>query len=742
MIEKLLHPKSHWICEKRVRTKNYKTIEEIALQYLTDQLTRARKFFELGQDIPAGLYLDRMIDYYNKTYSKDESHICYALNELPANLKVWGIPCDFEDIKRDDIEGLDPEYVAEKMRNIDRLMASAHAIYGRIYEDRIQVKDADSAQEISEKKDIAFKKALDTFEKLWYILKNRTSDEYNDYGITLYQMKRPEEALQILQEAKDHNIASSDTFKYLGIIYNTLGNYIKAEFNLNEYLKIFPNDTQISRILADVIAAQGRTIYAAEKYRDIADIMVREGKFEASIKMIELALEQVFKSDSEGQRSSIAISLREQKVQILLKLGRYHEALATIDEVLKDEENSALALTYKGITLYSINLYNDALESLDQALELEETDSLALAIKGASLMAIHRYEEAQIILANALEGNEENIIALWGMAQFLFNEGRYEDALTYLDKASVLEPNNINIIRSRGYCLLSLGRINEALESINKGLELDDDNAWLLADKTLALLSRGDYTNAEKELKSAFRSDPKNPWALKLKGQLLCDIAEYSAAIEALDQIIETDPFDYQCLFLKAWALEQQSKENASSSLRLYKMAIELNPMDIRSHMGLANTLRLTGDFDSASKEFLWIIDVLNKEPYLEGERLSLLGWCYCCMGEYHKGIRLYLEALDIIPDSISIRFDLALALLYSGKKEYALRDYLRGLDLADHEHILRIRGLLAVALNNLVNAMDIKPEVRSNEAQKAKDLLSSALEKAKLPKGLCWISQ
>ncbi len=111
------------------------------------------------------------------------------------------------------------------------------------------------------------------------------------------------------------------------------------------------------------------------------------------------------------------------------------------------------------------------------------------------------------------------------------------------------------------------------------------------------------------------------------------------------------------------------------------------------------------------------------------------MGWCHYRLGEYDEAMRLFIDAVSLNVDVISTQFYLALTLMCSGWRwrPLAVREYRRGLDLADRKHILKRRGLLYAALRDLKDAVKALPELqRVNEFQEGRKLLEEALEKAK----------
>jgi tetratricopeptide (TPR) repeat protein len=291
---------------------------------------------------------------------------------------------------------------------------------------------------------------------------------------------------------------------------------------------------------------------------------------------------------------------------------------------------------------------------------------------------------------------------------------------------------------AKGRVLTDLGRLEEALTAFEQALDLDPEDPWTLVDKSLALRLQDDYTGALKSLDEALALDPNNAWALTIKGEILSDIAEFQAALEVLDRAIRIDPRDALTLRKKGWALENLGPERAREAQQAYQAALDQkpgDPDDLWTRKGFANALRLRGKAEAAAVEYRWVVDEAKRRGTMDASIMSLIGWCHYCLGNYDEAIRLFIEAISLDSDIISAQFDVALSLMCSGRYELGLREYQRGLDLTDRKHVLRRRGLLYVALDDLREAITAQPDLKKvKEVREALKLLRMAFDKVKAP--------
>lgn len=129
----------------------------------------------------------------------------------------------------------------------------------------------------------------------------------------------------------------------------------------------------------------------------------------------------------------------------MMKLGRWPEALAAYDEVLKLEPAHVPSLNNRGIVLQQLGRTAEALASFEQALALDPASILALNNRGDALQMLDRPGEA----------------------------------LECFEAALAIRPEFVEANDNRGLLLSRLGRTQEAAEGLRRALELAPDSARL-----------------------------------------------------------------------------------------------------------------------------------------------------------------------------------------------------------------------------------------------------------------------
>jgi len=95
----------------------------------------------------------------------------------------------------------------------------------------------------------------------------------------------------------------------------------------------------------------------------------------------------------------------EQIARALERLGRYDEALPSLDRTIELKPDNANAWNNKGVTLERLGRYNEALLCFDRTIELKPDNANAWNNKGVTLTRLNMVKEAESCFAKANEIN-------------------------------------------------------------------------------------------------------------------------------------------------------------------------------------------------------------------------------------------------------------------------------------------------------------------------------------------------
>jgi tetratricopeptide (TPR) repeat protein len=127
-------------------------------------------------------------------------------------------------------------------------------------------------------------------------------------------------------------------------------------------------------------------------------------------------------------------------------------------------------LSGKGLALRSLGRYEEALTSLDRAIELDPHSAWALTSRGETYRLTRRYEEALADLNHAIELSDDWAFLNRGATYLL--TGRYEEALADLNRAVELYPEGAWRFYSRALAYLVLGQRDDAATDLKTAIQL------------------------------------------------------------------------------------------------------------------------------------------------------------------------------------------------------------------------------------------------------------------------------
>jgi tetratricopeptide (TPR) repeat protein len=248
--------------------------------------------------------------------------------------------------------------------------------------------------------------------------------------------------------------------------------------------------------------------------------------------------------------------------------GRLKEALATANEALIRNPQSADSLSNKGAILAATDEREEALAFYDQALAVRPEYEKALTNKAATLIRLNRPEDAFTCCDRALSLNSANIEALINKAAALALLKREDEALGCLEEVLRLKPDVREAWDNRGLILLA-----KSLHAVSKASSPAPHvfrHLPVALDSFLAACNvDAGFTKARRNLRAAFE-----------------------AALEALPWSFQSERAIWKTAAFDTWALDKLM------SMLFVDCRFELHPryLDELKNGGLGLSLRRASD--------------------------------------------------------------------------------------------------------------------------------------------------
>lgn len=428
----------------------------------------------------------------------------------------------------------------------------------------------------------------------------------------------------------------------------------------------------------------------------------------------------------------------------LTNLKRYEQALASFNEAVELDPNSANGWLGRGLALCRLERYEQALVSLEKVIELDLNNALVWFGRGTLLYYLQRYEEALASYDKAIELNQNYVSAWFSRGELLERLKRYEAALASFDQGIKLDCSNARAWGKRGWVLKNLQRNEEALESFDKAIDLNPDDAWVRCSRGIILDNLKRNEEALTSLEKAIQLIPNYAGAWAYRGLVLNKLERYEEALASFDKVIELDS-NYA-----AWAWGDRGNvldklERDEEALASFDKAIELDSDDAWawSQRGdVFNKLKryeeALASYDKAIEldfNYAWVWgqrgDVLNKlERYQEAlaslekaydkaiELYPDLAWAWANRGwllnqleRYQEAFTSYDKAIELNPDDVWAWRMRGTSLVNLRHYEEALKSYEQAIALGEQSSDLFFKyGIALLGLNRWdesINALD-----------------------------------
>ena len=400
-------------------------------------------------------------------------------------------------------------------------------------------------------------------------------------------------------------------------------------------------------------------------------------------------------------RFSEVLKLRPENLSAILRRAEVlrlsdlrEEARRDFERALKLDPQSAFA-TY-GLARLAVTDgdWQRAAELFETTLALQpEADavrqSLALAWRelgrrDAAREELDKAGTTPVVLDDSLLTAPREARSYAWSAMVASRQGDIDRAVELYRKAVADAPEKISQRLSLAAALLQAGQFSEALREYERALEVDPSHAIAhlrLAETSVQLFlgllgdgeKRGDAEFLRRSLhhfERAARLAPDHRPAQLGLARALAQSGNHQDAIAFYERAIEMDPQDRKARVQLARSLARTGK--SARAAELLEEVVTVDPAATTARLDLARIRTRLGDHQSALRHFEAAL-TLELQP---GQRFIALFSAASLRqqrGDHAAAIPLYRAALDLAPETVDARFNLATALLHTGNGAAAI---------------------------------------------------------------------
>ena len=347
--------------------------------------------------------------------------------------------------------------------------------------------------------------------------------------------------------------------------------YIQASEQLNEILKVFPNELNSIYLLIDCYIKLNNPIKALEFTHSALNIKNDDKK----LLQLEIRLNEYLERDSESIH--------------LLK-------------IFIDKFSDFGALKH----LSNLLVKQDKSDEADELIKnfFENNEDYGLLYKGVRHLHASRYRKAEDAFKKVLIEDENNIDALRFMGILAFKSGNHDIAEAMLTKALKLDPTYSLVWANLAQVFSVTGQLDKAKKSFKNILNMEPKNGLIWAEYGTVLTKLANYEEGRDAYLKALEFKPDSPRVHLSLGHVYKTMGEIDNSIDSYKNTILQNNLSGEAYWslanLKTYSFSENEIIDMEDTLKSDMSDIERSQM----HFALGKAYEVKKDFDKSFKNY------------------------------------------------------------------------------------------------------------------------------------------
>ena len=382
----------------------------------------------------------------------------------------------------------------------------------------------------------------------------------------LLEQNKPIEAKEVLEKALSLPQKDALVYKYLGIVYEKLGDNAAAVENFQMSADIEPQDKEI--------------------WKKLGFALITVGKFEQAEKSFENA--DKIQSSNTDTFTGWGMALMKQK--------KFREAREKFMSAIKFNRYNFSAVFLCAVMEIKLEMYDKAEMKLTFLANVCPNESNTFefarlkALKNDISSAVHYAQKS-------LEYNQDMLPAYILLGQLYANSFNKEKSLEYFEKAEQRNLIAPSLYLEWAKVLEKFGSYDDAKLKLLKAAELNSDDLEVMANLGLCCVARKEFDEARPLLERVLEKEPDN---FVVKQALGITDYENNNIDNAIEILKSNDEDCVNCYYL---AKCYEKKNNDTKVKDYYEAAINRNPQYLASFIDYSKYLISKSEFDEARRK-------------------------------------------------------------------------------------------------------------------------------------------
>ena len=347
--------------------------------------------------------------------------------------------------------------------------------------------------------------------------------------------------------------------------------YTQAIVQLNEILKIFPNELNSLYLLIDCYIKTNKALLALETTHKALEFK----KDDKQLLHLEIRLNEFLKRDSES------INLLKNFVD-------------------KFSDMSAL----KHLT--NLLVHQDKADEADELIKnfFENNDEYGLLYRGVRHLFASRFRKAEDAFKKVLIEDKNNIDALRFMGILAYKTGNHDIAEKMFVKALMLDPTYSIVWANLAHVYTVTGQLDKAKKSFQNILKMDPENGLIWAELGTVLNKLANYKDGRDAYLKSIELKPDSPRVYLSLGHVYKTMGDIDNSIESYKETIKYNNLSGEAYWslanLKTYKFTNNEIEEMEKALKSEMSDIEKCQM----YFALGKAYEVEKDFDNSFKNY------------------------------------------------------------------------------------------------------------------------------------------
>ena len=359
-----------------------------------------------------------------------------------------------------------------------------------------------------------------------------------------------------------------------------------------------------------------------------------------------------------------------------LNLNNPQQALLLFQDLVKKDENNALAYFYIGTIYALINNDVPAENAFMKVIELRPyyaeayKNLIAIWLKNGQLNKIKEIEDK----LDGLESSDYKLFYMLGTAYMALNE--FDNAIKYLLKAYGNNPENDVLINSIGSLYMASENPQEALNFFRKSLDLNPENSLSYYNIAIAYKLLKQPEKAYEYFEKAYKLEP-SPFYLTSLATAALKAEHYDEAVKYYEIIASSGEKESYNFYL-ACAYAGAKDYDKALELLLPKEDFDISTVSVLYKLKLIEIYTVLQRYEDAKKIYNEIISKGGATPEIYYD------YALVCVksGEKDKAEIILKKVIQLNPDFAAAHKDLGVLYLDARLFDYAKDEFHKAYEL------------------------------------------------------------